>query len=288
MRLTMMALVFLFGCAGSAADGPEGATAGLGDGPDGGADFDSIPWQTGASIGYGVATKDTGNPLGENVFIGYAGYGVTLPAAEAWVRELYRVSLRDRGVRRLYAVRGPEDPGYDAQEIGNSKIAAALASQVGPDTHFILVVAHSSGGFVASELLGQLAGGADPTGVLGASLVYVDLDGGQKYVSSAGIERLRRAYYVGARDAQTGTLSPNHDAVESLGATFSDKGGFFEYDGATGCDAGGKWCVHDSLINTRPHDPDHLDVIPDYSDFVDRPVNHSWIDSIATAAGLAP
>jgi hypothetical protein len=296
-----MTLLLLAGCAGdvdsggATADVPAnlqapGSSSDAGQATDGAAapSFGSIPWQTGAAVGNGVATKDTGNPLGSNIFIGYAGYGVTLAAAEAWVGALYQASLRDRGVRRVYAVQGPADPGYDALEIGNSKIAAALASEVGPATRFVLVVAHSSGGFVASELLGQLATGADPTGVIGGNLVYIDLDGGQKYVTSAGIARLRNAYYVGARDVDTGTLSPNHSVMESLGSTYASKGGFLEYDGSTGCDAGGTWCVHDSLINTRPHDPDHLDVNPDYSDFAGRPVNHFWIDSTATAAGLQP
>jgi hypothetical protein len=271
-------IVLLAGCAGAVGGDQEVTPASL----------DGVAWRSGGTIGYGVATKDTGNTLGENIFIGYAGYGVTLAAAESWVDELYRVNLANRGVLRVYAVQGPEDPGYDAQEIGNSKIAAALASQVGPATRFILVAAHSSGGFVASELLGQLAGGADASGAISGNLVYVDLDGGQKYVSASGIQRLRKAYYVGARDSDTGTLSPNHGAVESLGASFASQGGFFEYVGSTGCDAGGRWCVHDSLINTRPHNPDHLDVIPDYSDFAGRPVNQFWIDSIADAAGLTP
>src|SRR5690348_2267464 len=47
--------------------------------------FDSIPWETGTNVGYGVARKDSQNPLGNGVFIGYAGYNITLDAAEAWV-----------------------------------------------------------------------------------------------------------------------------------------------------------------------------------------------------------
>lgn len=50
--------------------------------------FDSIEWKTGPDVGFGVASKDTLNPTGENAFIGYAGYAVDLASAQAWVREL--------------------------------------------------------------------------------------------------------------------------------------------------------------------------------------------------------
>jgi hypothetical protein len=277
--------------ASSAEDASPHADAAATHPPDAGAppSFDSIPWQTGANVGNGVAKKDTGNPLGDNVFIGYAGYNVTLAAAEAWVGALYHASLSARGVRWVYAVQGPADAGYDGLEIGNSKIAAALESEVGSSTHFILVAGHSSGSFVADELLQQLATGADPKGVTADKMVYFDLDGDQKYVSGAGIARLRKAYYVGAHDVAKGTLSPNHAVMQSLGSTYASSGGFFEYDASSaGCNAGATWCVHVSLITTRPHNPADADAIADYSDFVGRPVNHFWIDSKANAAGLQP
>ena len=36
---------------------------------------------------------------GPNVFIGYGGYAIDLASSEAWVRELYLTTLRERGVR---------------------------------------------------------------------------------------------------------------------------------------------------------------------------------------------
>lgn len=33
-------------------------------------DVDSIVWSTGAEVGYGVAFKDTGNPVGDAMFVG--------------------------------------------------------------------------------------------------------------------------------------------------------------------------------------------------------------------------
>src|SRR4051812_31167527 len=80
-------------------------------------------WQ---GIGNGVTMLDTGNPLGSNVFVGYAGYNINLGQSQAWVSTLYDARLRELGVRYLFAVQGPADPGYNALEIGNSAIAARL------------------------------------------------------------------------------------------------------------------------------------------------------------------
>ena len=211
-------------------------------------DIDSIEWSTGASVGYGVAFKDTGNALGDSMFVGYGGYGVDLAPAELWVTALYRATLEARGVRYVWAVQGPSDPDYSQDEIGNSKIAAALVPLVSASTRFVLVAAHSSGAFVGQELLEQLAGGADPDGA---------------------------------------TDSANYDAMQSLAAEFTSKGGFYDVDSSgAGCDPDAVWCVHDTMINTKPHDPTTLDVEDDYSDFSGRPVCTSYISAKASEAGL--
>jgi hypothetical protein len=96
---------------------------------------------------------------------------------------------------------------------------------------------------------------------------------------------LRKLYFVGAHDGAT--LSPNHDAMVSLGAAHAAMGGFMDYDaGGSGCNAGATWCVHISLVNTKPHDHATGDPVLDYSDFAGRPVDHAWLDAKATEAGL--
>jgi hypothetical protein len=247
-------------------------------------DVDLIPWQTGASVGYGVASKDTQNPLGNSMLVAYAGYAVDLASAEAWATALYRATLRARGVRHIWAVQGPADPSYSQQEIGNSKIASALIPLVNAETRFVLAAGHSSGSFVAHELLEQLAAGADPANVTNGKVVYFDLDGGGG-ITQAAIDRLRNAYFVGSHDGTT--TSPNHADMMSLGSMFAAKGGFYDNDASTsGCDAGAEWCVHVTLINTKPHDPTTADPIADYSDFVSRPVCTSYIEAKASEAGL--
>jgi hypothetical protein len=253
-------------------------------------DVDSLPWQEGVDVGYGIAFKDTDNPRGTNVFIGCAGYSVTLDAATTWVGHLYTDSLRDRGVRYIYAVQGPSDVLYTQQEIGNTRIAQSLTSHVGSSTNFVLVVAHSSGAYVAHELLNELATGFDPNGVTRDKIVYFDLDGGDLGLSQTAFDRMRRAYFVAAFDPVTKSYSPNQDSMVSGGTTFSQKGGYFEEAvPSAGCSAGASWCLHMSLITSQPHDPATADANTDYTDFQGgREVVHKYIDDKADDAGLAP
>lgn len=251
--------------------------------------IDTIPWETGGSVGFGVARKDSLNSIGENIFIAYAGYNVSLSSAEAWATAMYKASLRDRGVRWIWAVQGPSDPSYSAKEIGNSKIVAAMLPHVSASTKFVLVAGHSSGSFVAHELLGQLQSGLDPAGVTNKKVVYFDLDGGTTGLGAPIVDRLRRAYFVGSFDAATSTYSPNHADMQSAGATYPAAGGYWQNDASgSGCNAGAVWCVHVTLITTKPHDPTTGDPLRDYSEFSGRSVVHAYVDAKATEAGLVP
>ncbi|MGH7329987.1 MAG: hypothetical protein ACREJX_16700, partial [Polyangiaceae bacterium] len=109
-------------------------------------EFDaSAPWD---SVSFGITTKDVGT--GSNVAIAYGGYTATDEDSQDWVTELTRVRLASLDVGRIYAVRGPKDADYSSREIGNSTLAAALAANASAEK--IVIVAHSSGGFVADEL----------------------------------------------------------------------------------------------------------------------------------------
>ncbi len=273
----------------SGTGGAAGSTAGSG-GAGGGEptppDIDAIAWETGEDVGFGVARKDTENPLGESAFIGYAGYAIGSEAARTWVTALYRAALRDRGVRYVYAVQGPAQPGYDSAEIGNSKIAAALGEQLSAETGFVLMVGHSSGSFVAHELLRQLEGGLDPSGATAGRVVYFNLDGGLGGLTQPAVDRLRRGYFVGALDGDSGTASPNRGDMMNGGAIYGAAGGYWELDASgSGCAPGATWCVHMTPITTLPHDPGDGSEI-DYADFEGRPVTHSFIDAKIDEAGL--
>lgn len=247
----------------------------------------AVPWETGPQVGYGVAFKDTKNPAGENLFIGYAGFRIDLSSAEAWVEALHETSLAARGVRYLWAVQGPNDRTYSNSEIGNSKIVTTMLPLVGQRTRFVLVAGHSSGSFVAHELLGKLAGGMDPQGVTAGRVVYFNLDGGASGLTSRSVGRLRHAYFVAAHDETTGTDSPRLATMRFLGAAYAFAGSYWQYDAADSrCQPGARWCVHDALITTRPHGPASAQL--DYSDFIGRHTCHGWIDAKADEAGLQP
>ncbi len=250
-------------------------------------EFDDIPWQTGDDIGYGVAYKDLLDPSARNAFIGYAGYPFPLDASQSWVRELWLARLRELGVRHVWAVQGPATVGYVDLEVGNSYIAAKLTEVLGDDGK-VVVAAHSSGSYVAHELLGQLEGGLDDAGVTADKVIYFDLDGGTAGLYDAAVQRLHRAYFVSVYDGATGTAAPNRDAMQYLDSMWHAKGGYLELEGnGSGCNAGAPWCLHMVVINALPHDPWDSSVV-DYYDFVDRPVVSAYIDMVADDAGLSP
>jgi hypothetical protein len=226
-------------------------------------------WTTGPDYGTGVAMKDTGNALGSNAFIGYAGYGVGLDDAETWVDALYDAWLRERGVRYVWAVRGPDDSHYEHKEIGNTKIGARLRA-VAPAASFVLVAAHSSGSCVAHELFKQLAEGRDPEGVTAGKIVYFNLDGIEKGLTPDSAARLRRAYFVAAVDRATDTVSPNANDMRRTAELYAHwaPASYMEHDArAAGCAEGGRWCLHVTLVTNGPHDSRAARAHLDYTDF---------------------
>jgi hypothetical protein len=255
---------------------------------------DDAQWSTGPEVGTGVAMKDTGNPRGNNVFIGYAGYNIAVEDAEAWVDALYDAWLRDRGVRYVWAVRGPDDSHYEHKEIGNTKIGAKLRA-VAPAASFVLVAAHSSGSCVAHELFKQLAEGRDPEGTTAGKIVYFNLDGIEKGLTPESVARLRRAYFVGAVDRATRTVSPNEGDMRRTAALYASAASasgasseYVEYDArGAKCASGASWCLHVSLVTNAPHDPRGARTHLDYSEFSRAGVATAFFDARADEAGIA-
>lgn len=245
-------------------------------------DLDALPW---TSVGDGVSAKDTQNQ-GENVFVAFAGWHVSLASAQKWASALHRASLARRGVRWIFAARGPADPMYRGREIANAKLAAAMVPLVTEKTKFVLVVAHSSGAYVANDLFARLTHGADPTDATRERVVYFDLDGGDLGLDAAIVDRLRRAYFVGAFDPITATASHEDDDMRAAGATYGSAGGYVRHDAnGSGCKKGATWCVHMTLVTTHPHDPSDAKEI-DFADFEGRDVARAWLEAKANDAGL--
>jgi hypothetical protein len=212
---------------------------------------------------------DTGG--GDNIVIAYGGYTATDADSQAWVTQLTTVRLAQLGVGHLYAVRGPEDPDYAAREIGNSELATALATQAS-SASYVIIMAHSSGGFVADELFTF----ADAS-VL-AKIAYFNLDGGSWSLTNALVGSMRGVYFCNAHDSVAGN-SENTSSDESLHAEFAASHAFTVDADGSGCDVGAGWCLHDTLIINHPHDPTTYDLALDYTDFTGgRQVVSSYID----------
>jgi hypothetical protein len=230
-----------------------------------------------SSVSFGITGADTG--VGDAILVAYGGYTATDHDSQAWATALWSARLAELGVGHLYAARGPADAGYNGREIGNSTLATRLASQAAPASA-IVVVAHSSGAFVADELFTF----ADPA-VL-AKIVYFDLDGGSWALTDALIGKMKAVMFTNAHDPVAGD-SHNAQAIVSLHAQFAASL-FFTVDASgSGCNVGATWCLHDTLITNRPHDPTTYDLADDYTDFTaGRRVITSYIDHAVSAGVL--
>ncbi len=238
----------------------------------------AIPW---ATIGAGVSYKKVG--AGSDVLIVYGGYTAQDVFSQRWADELVRDKLGAEGASHIYAVKGPNQSGYANREIGNSKLVAHLAQGTrAANASRIIVIAHSSGTYVSTELFQQLAS-SDPSALTKVTLF--NLDGGGLDASLA--RKMTHAYFVWACDSKIGRCSHNAGGMQALGSEFASEGGGIKVNAiGSGCSssaAGGLWCMHDTLINTKPHNPVMYDLLDDYTDFSTpgRSVVTSYLDVLA-------
>jgi hypothetical protein len=220
-------------------------------------------------VSFGVTTLDTGT--GDDIVIAYGGYTATDADSQGWVTQMTTVRLSALGVGHLYAVRGPKDADYASREIGNSELAAALATQAAAAKH-VIVVAHSSGGFVADELFTFVSA------PVMAKIAYFNLDGGSWALTDAMVTTMQGVYFCSAHDSVAGD-SENTSSDQSLHAEFAGSHYFTVDADGSGCDVGAGWCLHDTLIINHPHDPTTYDLALDYTDFTaGRQVVTSYVD----------
>ena len=242
----------------------------------------AVSWTT---LGVGVSYKKVG--AGDDVLIVYGGYTAQDVFSQRWADELVRDKLGADAVGHIYAVRGPNQSGYANREIGNSKLVAHLAAGGrAANASRIIVIAHSSGTYVATELLQLIH--REVTGELTAStlskVTLFNLDGGG--LDASLVAKMNRTYFVYACDSRIGRCSHNAAGMKSLASEFASAGGGIKVDATgSGCDAsasGGLWCMHDTLINTRPHNPVMYDLLDDYTDFGSkgRAVVTSYLDAL--------
>ncbi len=227
----------------------------------------AIPW---ATVGAGVSYKKVG--AGGDVLIVYGGYTAQDVFSQRWADELVRDKLGAEGVGHIYAVKGPNQSGYANREIGNTKLVSHLAqASRAANASRIVVIAHSSGTYVATELLQQISRevtGELPAGTLGKVTLF-NLDGGG--LDASLVKEMNHTYFVWACDSKIGRCSHNAGGMQSLASEFASEGGGIKVNAVgSGCSAsaaGGLWCMHDTLINTKPHNPVMYNLLDDYTDF---------------------
>jgi len=272
MRLvSILSALLLVACASTEEDLDDGFED-L-EGLDGGKGDEATSW---TSVGLGVAYQQV--TTGPGVLIAYGGYSAKLSYTAAWASELIDAKLGAVDVGHVYAVKGPQDAGYGAREIGNSKLRAHLRALDSEAP--IYIVAHSSGSFVAHELLGQLYNGGDDA-VL-ARIAYANLDGGGSGLNQNIAGSLASLAFVYAQDPTLGSgLSRNSSSAIALGAAYAMHGSAYKVViPNTGCASGAGWCLHDVVITHRPHNRFSYDLARDYTDFVNRPVTTEYLDAL--------
>lgn len=271
-RLAAIAAITLLlggvaGCATYVDDGTGATEDGL-TGPDG--------W---TSIGAGIGGSSAGN--GKDILVAYGGYSARDQDSRAWAMALaHSPSFASLDLGPVYAARGPRDASYAAREIGNSKLAAALVHHAA-GARFIVVAAHSSGAFVADELF------TEATPEVLSKIVYFALDGGTHALDASLVSRMKAVYFVNAKDAAKGE-SHNASAMRALHSDFHGSHLFTVDANGSGCNAGATWCLHDTLITTRPHNPNMFDLADDYQQFGGaRKVVSSYVDQAVEDGVLA-
>lgn len=207
---------------------------------------------------------------GDEDLLIYGGYTSELRSVEAWATAL--VPAAGLRPRHIYAVQGPRDVSYSAKEIKNSSIVARYLRERPP--RVVTVLAHSSGSYVAHEFFTQLdgAGLLDSGGLLAGNVDYRNLDGGTG-LPSATAQKLHSIRCVYAEDA-TLTQGRSANAATMLAGCAAGARPFaIAYSAVpTGCNDGARWCLHDAVVTTRPHNPANFDLARDYSDFQGRAV----------------
>lgn len=180
--------------------------------------------------------KISAEAAGGTILIAYGGYGADEPGTKNWAGALAAAG----GFNYAVAVKGPALADYSdhKKKKANELLIKALTAM--PVTK-IVISAHSSGTYVAHELLAMLA--LKENSALPGKTVYYDLDGATCLIcpklsaASAGF----KFTCVGAR--QGALKSPNYASVKACGQAH-----FLSLDFNAGCT--GAWCLHACLINT--------------------------------------
>ncbi len=246
LRRALLVLA-LSACASEAETSSLDQTARDGGGP-------SLAGWTELSQAPGASLRARESVAGDDVLVVYGGCGATQLATQSFAEALSESPNWRRAPRHLVAIRWTSNGcGYDGL-FKNGALGPLILQKAGAAGR-VVVVAHSSGAYLAQELLAQSMGlanpGWDPTHSLRGRVTYFSLDGG----GDANLTRIEQSadapprFFVGARDRTAGLTSRNYGTMQALGGPTR----FFEVDAnGSGCLAAN--CMHDAVITTVPHD----------------------------------
>ncbi|MBK7866503.1 MAG: hypothetical protein IPJ75_05665 [Ignavibacteriales bacterium] len=227
---------------------------------------------------------------GKNVLITMGGMGAKLKWVEKWTEELYKSKLMEFNIGLIIVVKGPVEEFYDSREIDIKEMTKRfVAAYQEYDLNETFLIVHSSGVFPAHQMFDYLYLGGDdpitkkmnmrkleildPEGITKNKINYIMLDGelgipkGYSLVEGM-VKNLKQIYSFYAVDAQTGTESGMAHEAKKVKTEFDDKTKLYKYIAKnSGCNPGAKWCVHETLITTRPHNPAKYDLEKDYQIF---------------------
>ena len=246
----------------------------------------SYSWST---IGDGVTKSVISDPVGEDILIVYGGYTVKQSGSEKWAEALVNTTLKDKGVKTIYAVMGPVDEKYlNKTVIKNTKLVADLIKPENYKTKSrIIVIDHSSGAYPAIEFLNQIDSYST---LIGQSITVFNIDEDADF-SLAGTKVLLNYYNVVGHDT-SGNKSYDYNNATAIKKDISVI--------TTGCFGSSAaeltYCIHMRLINKEASgqllasgylDPTFIN--NDYNNITDANVEISYLsDLVSSTSTVTP
>lgn len=227
-----------------------------------------------------------GGDVARGGVIAFAGWRVPADLAWGWMQALApHAGLADTALR--CAVRGPQDASDRREDLDTAAFArwlAALAA-AGAPARPVVVVAHSSGSYVAHRWLRHLRGQGEAGRALLARIDYYNLDGdigsGERALDPDLIVELASVQAVLAVNADGGE-SANATAMRALVAAAPQRVRLRVLEATPGACApaperGARWCLHQTLITPRPARREGFDVPADYAAAARGAVQPAWL-----------
>lgn len=247
-------------------------------------------WQIiGTGVNYRSSNLTSTNENNTYILITYAGWNVKDIEAKTWTDRLMAKSLLNQhqvyNIKHVYAVRGPIESNYVSKEIQNSKLIEHM--HLIDNVKRIIIIAHSSGSFVADEFFAQLFTKitTNPTyESLRRRIVFYNLDGGTRpsRFDDTFINTLFSSiHFVWASSSISSMNSMNSATMIAAKNYYS-----FTYLNikslevkATKAKCLNSKCLHDALIIQSPWDPNAYDTAKDYTlfDEYDREVQFEYL-----------